>query len=158
AAWGSWGVPPTGGRAAPRGPAAPPRRRLVAPPPPLPARPLRPPGAVRADRRRRPAALPQDPPQPGPLLGQRRRRAGALPGGVLRPRLGLDARRAVRSAAQGVRPRRQPPRRPAAGRRPLRHRTTVRAVQQHARRGEAAPLDRVPRGGRPAAGGPAVSV
>src|SRR5262249_28234480 len=62
-----------------------------APRPALPARPLRPPGTLRADRRRRPAALPQDPPEPGPLLGQRRWRAGAEPGRVLRPQRGLDA-------------------------------------------------------------------
>jgi DNA-directed RNA polymerase specialized sigma24 family protein len=42
--------------------------------------------------------------------------------------------------------------RPAAGRRPLRRRPAARAIQQHARRGEAAALGRVPRGGGPAAG------
>src|SRR5262249_4353195 len=68
------------------------------------------------------------------------------------PHLRLDARRAVRPAAPGVRPRRQPPRRPAAGRRPLRRRPAARAGQQHARRGGGAALDRVPRGGGPAAG------
>src|SRR5262249_49588972 len=76
------------------------RRRPDGPRPAFPARQLRPPGTVRADRRRRPAALRQDLPEPGPLLGQGRWRAGAHPGGVLRPHVGLDARRPVRPAAQ----------------------------------------------------------
>jgi hypothetical protein len=49
----------------------------------------------------------------------------------------------VRSLA-GIRPRRQPSRRPAAGRQLLRHRAAARAVQQHGQRGEGAALDRVP--------------
>ena len=43
----------------------------------LPQQPLSRAASKRFDRRRGPAALPQDPPEPGPLLGQRRRRAGA---------------------------------------------------------------------------------
>src|SRR5262245_10530161 len=62
-----------------------------APRPPPSARPPRPPGALRADRRRGPAALRQDPSEPGPLLGQLSRRAGADLGGILQPLVSLAA-------------------------------------------------------------------